>query len=141
MRRRMSRQRSLWLLQQLQVLPVALVAAERALHLAGNDGYRGEGRAKFVRGCGSQPVERREMLFALQRQFGCRQRIGQEVRLRGDAIGVEGSEDGGRDDAEPDPAVQKQRQWYVVPPYQGSGREKKASMETLKIATATSTRV
>ena len=87
--------------QQRHVLAHIRVVAERALHLLGDQRDGGERRAELVRGGGGEAVERREMLLALQHQFGRGERVGEQARFLGDAEGV----DGGEGDATTDTAI------------------------------------
>ena len=111
--------------QQLHVLGMGRVGAERALHLAGYQRYRRERRAEFVSGGGSQPVERGEMLLALQHEFGRRQRIGEEPRFLGDAEGVDAGEGYRRRQRYPGACDIDEGHASSAPSYQGSGRWKK----------------
>ena len=77
---------------------VARVVAERPLHLLGDQRDGGKRRAELVRGRRRQPVERRQMLLALQHQFGGVERVGEQPRLLGDAPGIDAGEGDAGDD-------------------------------------------
>ena len=89
---RISRQRSLCERSSVTSSLVAGVVAERALHLLGDQRDRGERRAELVRGRRRQPVDRRQMLLALQHQLGGVERIGEQPRLFGDPPGIDAGE-------------------------------------------------
>ena len=100
-RLRISRQRSLCERSSVTSSLVSRIAAERPFHLLGDQRDGGERRAELVRGRRRQPVERRQMLLALQHQFGGGQRIGEQPRLFGDAEGIDGGEGDDGDDRHP----------------------------------------
>ena len=96
---RISRQRSLWVRSSVTSSAWSGIVAERPLHLAGDQRDRRKRRAELVRGRRGQPVDRRQMLLALQHELGGRQRVGEQPRLLGDAPGVDAGEGDARDDS------------------------------------------
>ena len=109
--------------QQRHVLAVARIVAERLLHLLGDQRDGGERRAELVRGGGGEPVERRQMLLALQHQFGGGERVGEQPRLLGDAQGIDAGEGDRGEHRHPHAGdIDERHGELACPEYQGSGR-------------------
>ena len=80
----------------------ARIVCEFALHFLGDQRDGGKRRAKFMRGGGGQPVERRKMLLTLQHQFCCCERIGEHAGLLRHAPGIDAGEGNARHHRDPD---------------------------------------
>ena len=87
--------------QQGHVLAELRIVAERALHLLGDDGDGGKRRAELMRRRRRQAVQRREMLLALQHQFGGGECVGEQPGFLGNAPGVDRREGDRRQNRHP----------------------------------------
>ena len=109
------------------VLGARIAGRELARQLVRDERDRRERRAELVRGRGGEPVERREVLLALQDQLGRGERIGELARLLRDAEGVERHERQRADERDPHAADIVQRHLELSFGNQGSGRCTKTS--------------